>query len=105
MELIFSLPVYIIVVLYAFLGAAIKFIDQAYDEDRYSRKLADLLSVLAGLVMGVVPPPVTHGPHVEEGDLQGGPGCRGGRRLPAAAAGAPGQEQDGKEEQGHRDDP
>jgi hypothetical protein len=52
MDFLFSLPIYMIVIFYAFLGAAIKFIDQAYDEERYSRKLANLLAVLAGLTMG-----------------------------------------------------
>ena len=52
MDLAFSLPIYIIVVLYAFLGAAIKFIDQAYDEERYSRKLANVIAIVAGITMG-----------------------------------------------------
>ena len=52
MDLTFSLPIYIIVVLYAFLGAAIKFGDQAYDEDRYSRKLANVMAIVAGITMG-----------------------------------------------------
>ena len=52
MDLTFSLPIYIIVILYAFLGAAIKFIDQAYDEERYSRKLANVIAIVAGLTMG-----------------------------------------------------
>ena len=52
MDLTFSLPIYIIVVLYAFLGAAIKFIDQAYDEERYSRKLANVIAIVAGITMG-----------------------------------------------------
>jgi hypothetical protein len=52
MDLTFSLPIYIIVILYAFLGAAIKFGDQAYDEDRYSRKLANVMAIVAGITMG-----------------------------------------------------
>ena len=52
MDLTFSLPIYIIVILYAFLGAAIKFVDQAYDEERYSRKLANVIAIVAGLTMG-----------------------------------------------------
>jgi hypothetical protein len=52
MDLTFSLPIYMLVVLYAFLGAAIKFIDQAYDEERYSRKVANLMAVVAGVTMG-----------------------------------------------------
>ncbi len=52
MDLTFSLPIYIIVILYAFLGAAIKFIDQAYDEERYSRKLANVIAIVAGITMG-----------------------------------------------------
>ena len=52
MDLTFSLPIYILVVLYAFLGGAIKFIDQAYDEERYSRKLANLIAIVAGITMG-----------------------------------------------------
>jgi len=52
MDLTFSLPIYILVVLYAFLGGAIKFIDQAYDEERYSRKLANLVAIVAGITMG-----------------------------------------------------
>jgi hypothetical protein len=52
MDFVFSLPIYMVVIFYAFLGAVIKFIDQAYDEERYSRKLAILLAVMAGLTMG-----------------------------------------------------
>jgi hypothetical protein len=48
------LPVFIVVPLYAFLGFAIKFIDQAYDEDMYSLKVANLLAGMAGIVMGAL---------------------------------------------------
>jgi hypothetical protein len=54
MDLAFSLPIYILVVLYAFLGAAIKFGDQAYDEERYSRKLANMMAIVAGITMGAL---------------------------------------------------
>lgn len=48
------MPIFIIVPLYAFLGFSIKFIDQAYDEDLYSLKTANLLAVISGVVMGVL---------------------------------------------------
>jgi hypothetical protein len=47
-------PIFIIVPLYAFLGFAIKFIDQAYDEEMYSLKTANVLAVMSGIVMGVL---------------------------------------------------
>jgi hypothetical protein len=37
---------------YAFIGFGIKYIDQVFDEHVFSRKLAMLLAVLTGLVMG-----------------------------------------------------
>jgi hypothetical protein len=48
------LPIFIIIPLYAFLGVAIKFIDQAYDEDMYSLKTANLLAVISGIFMGIL---------------------------------------------------
>jgi hypothetical protein len=48
------LPIFIIVPLYAFLGFSIKFIDQAYDEEMYSVKTANLLAVISGVVMGTL---------------------------------------------------
>ncbi|OPY34077.1 MAG: hypothetical protein A4E32_00346 [Methanomassiliicoccales archaeon PtaU1.Bin124] len=48
------MPIFIIVPLYAFLGFAIKFIDQAYDEEMYSLKTANLLAVISGVVMGAL---------------------------------------------------
>lgn len=41
-----------LVLLYAFLGGSIKFIDQAYDERAYSIRMAQILAVLAGVTMG-----------------------------------------------------
>jgi hypothetical protein len=38
--------------LYAFLGGAIKFIDQAYDERAFSMRAANIVAVMSGLVMG-----------------------------------------------------
>ncbi len=40
------------ILLYAFLGGAIKFIDQAYDESSYSMRSAGTLAVMAGVTMG-----------------------------------------------------
>ena len=37
---------------FAFLGGAIKFIDQAYDESSFSVRSANILALIAGLVMG-----------------------------------------------------
>ncbi len=37
---------------FAFLGGAIKYIDQAYDESSFSIRSANILAVLAGLTMG-----------------------------------------------------
>ena len=37
---------------FAFLGGAIKYIDQAYDESAFSIRSANVLAVLAGLLMG-----------------------------------------------------
>ncbi len=39
-------------ILYAFLGGAIKFIDQAYDENAFSIRTANILAVLSGILMG-----------------------------------------------------
>jgi hypothetical protein len=41
-----------LITLYAFLGGAIKFIDQAYDEKAFSVRAAKMVAVLAGVVMG-----------------------------------------------------
>ena len=41
-----------LITLYAFLGGAIKFIDQAYDEKYFSIRSANVVAVLAGVVMG-----------------------------------------------------
>lgn len=38
--------------LYAFLGGSIKFIDQAYDEKAFSIRAANVVAVMAGLIMG-----------------------------------------------------
>jgi hypothetical protein len=38
--------------LYAFLGGAIKFIDQAYDEKAFSIRSANIVAIMAGLIMG-----------------------------------------------------
>ena len=48
------LRIAILVSSYAFLGGAIKYIDQAYDENIGSIKIAKLLAVLSGLLMGGV---------------------------------------------------
>lgn len=40
------------ILLYAFLGGAIKYIDQAYDERSYSLRSASTLAVMAGVTMG-----------------------------------------------------
>lgn len=40
------------ILLYAFLGGAIKYIDQAYDESSYSLRSAGTLAVMAGVSMG-----------------------------------------------------
>jgi hypothetical protein len=41
-----------LILLYAFLGGAIKFIDQAYDEKAFSIRAAKVVAVLAGVAMG-----------------------------------------------------
>ena len=41
-----------LLVTYAFLGGSIKFIDQAYDERSFDRRSANLVAILAGVVMG-----------------------------------------------------
>jgi hypothetical protein len=41
-----------LIVLYAFLGGSIKFIDQAYDENAFPTRTANILAVLAGVLMG-----------------------------------------------------
>jgi hypothetical protein len=41
-----------LLVTYAFLGGSIKFIDQAYDEHSFDRRSANLVAILAGVVMG-----------------------------------------------------
>jgi len=41
-----------LIILYAFLGGAIKFIDQAYDEKAFSIRSAKVVAVLAGAAMG-----------------------------------------------------
>lgn len=38
--------------MYAFLGGSIKFIDQAYDEKAFSVRAANIVAVMAGLIMG-----------------------------------------------------
>ena len=48
------LRIAILVSSYAFLGGAIKYIDQAYDESMGSIRIAKLLAVLSGLLMGTV---------------------------------------------------
>jgi hypothetical protein len=47
-----DLELVIIIALYAFLGGAIKFIDQAYDEGSFSTWKANLLAIAAGVTMG-----------------------------------------------------
>lgn len=42
----------LITFLYAFLGGSIKFIDQAYDERAFSIRSANVVAVMAGLIMG-----------------------------------------------------
>lgn len=42
----------LLILLYAFLGGAIKYIDQAYDERSYSIRSAGTLAVMAGVTMG-----------------------------------------------------
>lgn len=42
----------LLILLYAFLGGAIKFIDQAYDERSYSIRSAGTMAVMAGVTMG-----------------------------------------------------
>ncbi len=42
----------LIILLYAFLGGAIKYIDQAYDERSYSLRSAGTLAVMSGVTMG-----------------------------------------------------
>ena len=41
-----------LLVTYAFLGGSIKFIDQAYDERSFDRRSANMVAILAGMVMG-----------------------------------------------------
>ena len=41
-----------LLVTYAFLGGSIKFIDQAYDERSFDRRSANMVAILAGVVMG-----------------------------------------------------
>ena len=48
------LRVAILVASYAFLGGAIKYIDQAYDEGIGSIPIAKMLAVLSGLLMGAI---------------------------------------------------
>lgn len=48
------LRIAVLVSSYAFLGGAIKYIDQAYDESIGSIKIAKALAVLSGLLMGAV---------------------------------------------------
>lgn len=48
------LRIAILVSSYAFLGGAIKYIDQAYDEGIGSISLAKTLSIISGLIMGAV---------------------------------------------------
>ena len=48
------LRIAVLVSSYAFLGGAIKYIDQAYDENIGSIKIAKVLAVLSGLLMGAV---------------------------------------------------
>jgi hypothetical protein len=42
----------LLILLYAFLGGAIKYIDQAYDERAYSVRSAGTMAVMAGITMG-----------------------------------------------------
>ena len=49
----------ILIVTFAFLGYAIKYIDQAYDEQEFSIRSANLVAITAGL-LGAVFPLVTH---------------------------------------------
>jgi hypothetical protein len=44
----------ILIVTFAFLGYAIKYIDQAYDENEYSIKSANLVAITAGVLMGTL---------------------------------------------------
>jgi hypothetical protein len=44
----------ILIVTFAFLGYAIKYIDQAYDEHEFSVRSANLVAVIAGVMMGTL---------------------------------------------------
>jgi hypothetical protein len=44
----------ILIVTFAFLGYAIKYIDQAYDEHEYSIRSANLVAITAGVLMGTL---------------------------------------------------
>ena len=44
----------LLIALYAFLGGAIKYIDQVYDEHIFNEKIAIALAVLSGLIMGLL---------------------------------------------------
>jgi hypothetical protein len=46
------IEIMMITILYAFLGGAIKFIDQAYDEKAFSIRAANIVAVMSGLIMG-----------------------------------------------------
>jgi hypothetical protein len=46
------IEIMMIAILYAFLGGAIKFIDQAYDEKAFSIRAANIVAVMSGLIMG-----------------------------------------------------
>ena len=47
------MPDYLIIILgYAFLGGALKYIDQAYDEKVFSKKTANIVAVFCIMVMG-----------------------------------------------------
>jgi len=48
------LDIYLLIASYAFLGGAIKFVDQAYDEGLFSRRTALVVALFAGLVMGLL---------------------------------------------------
>ncbi|MFC2163136.1 hypothetical protein ACFLRF_05595 [Candidatus Altiarchaeota archaeon] len=39
---------------FSFIGASLKYIDQVYDEGIYNRRIAHLLSVITGLMMGIL---------------------------------------------------
>jgi hypothetical protein len=49
---LFSFQNALLILAYAFLGGGIKYIDQVFDEQRFSKSTAAILALLCGLIMG-----------------------------------------------------